>query len=57
MKLIYENKNDGFVGVHIGEYETLEGEKGKVLQQLNTKVVHVYRDKWLNEVGYYDNTN
>ena len=51
-KMIYENKNDGFIGVCIGEYKTLEGEKGKVLQQLNTKVVHVYRNKWLNQVGY-----
>ena len=34
---------DGFVGTMIGEYTTREGERGAVLQQLGTMVVHVYR--------------
>ena len=31
---------DGFVGTMIGEYTTREGERGAVLQQLGTVVVH-----------------
>ena len=42
---------DGFQGVQIGNYTTLEGEEGVVLQQLGTKVVHVYRRKWLVDTG------
>lgn len=43
----YRNINDGFVGLVIGEYETLEGKQGVVLQQVDTKVVHVYSLKYL----------
>lgn len=38
---------DGFEGVEIGAYTTLQGESGVVLQQIGTKVVHVYKRKWL----------
>lgn len=34
---------DGFVGSAIGVYLTREGEPGLVLQQVGSKVVHVYR--------------
>jgi hypothetical protein len=34
---------DGFVGSVIGDYVTREGVAGKVLQQIGTRVVHVYR--------------
>ena len=47
MPQLYLIERDGFVGVIIGEYVTLEGEQGVVLQQAGTKVVHVYRRKWL----------
>lgn len=43
MKEEYFVEYDGFVGVIIGEYITLEGKEGVVLQQVGTKVVHVYR--------------
>jgi len=48
---IYRIVRDGFEGVQIGSYTTLEGEEGIVLQQINTKVVHVYRRKWLVDTG------
>lgn len=43
----YRCMNDGFVGMVIGEYKTLEGEPGVVLQMEGTKVCHLYRLKWL----------
>lgn len=43
----YHIEHDDFIGVVIGEYKTLEGKKGVVLQQNGTRVVHVYGDKWL----------
>lgn len=36
---------DGFVGDVIGAYVTREGQCGFVLQQIGTKVVHVYREE------------
>jgi hypothetical protein len=42
-------EHDGFVGTVQGYYETREGKRGVVLQQLGTKVVHVYGEKWLQE--------
>jgi len=47
---IYRIERDGFVGVEIGSYTTLEGHEGIVLQQVGTKVVHVYRRVWAWEV-------
>ena len=47
---IYRIERDGFEGVQIGSYVTLEGHEGIVLQQLGTKVVHVYRRKWAVEI-------
>lgn len=44
------NPNDGFAGTVQGYYVTREGEFGLVVQQDGTKVVHVYREKWLE--GY-----
>jgi hypothetical protein len=41
-EIIWEAR-DGFVGNMIGTYSTREGEAGAVLQQIGTKVVHVYR--------------
>jgi predicted Fe-Mo cluster-binding NifX family protein len=35
---------DGFEGTLIGEYTTREGVPGVVLQQIGTRVVHVYRE-------------
>jgi hypothetical protein len=38
----YRVPQDGFEGVQIGQYTTLEGKEGIVLQQVGTQVVHVY---------------
>lgn len=38
--------HDGFIGNIIGHYETRERKRGLVLQQLKTRVVHVYGVKW-----------
>lgn len=43
----YRIEFDGFVGTVIGSYRRLDGEEGVVMQQDGTKVVHVYRRKWL----------
>lgn len=43
----YRVEHDGFEGVEIGTYTTLEGKEGVVLQQTGTRVVHVYGRKWL----------
>jgi hypothetical protein len=39
--------HDGFCGSVVGFYETREGKEGVVLQQIGTRVVHVYGRKWL----------
>ena len=39
---IYRVEYDGFVGNKIGSYVTREGKHGVVLQQIGSKVVHVY---------------
>jgi hypothetical protein len=43
-------EHDGFEGVVIGEYTTLEGKQGLVLQQAGTKIVHVYGKQWCKEI-------
>ncbi len=40
---IWQCGYDDFIGIQIGEYKTMEGKEGVVLQQLGTRVVHVYR--------------
>lgn len=40
--------HDDFVGNPIGSYVTREGKRGVVLQQVGTRVVHVYGEKWLH---------
>jgi len=45
----YTIDHDGFTGNIIGSYVTREGKKGVVLQQIGTKVVHVYGDKWIKD--------
>lgn len=44
---VWKIDHDGFVGVEIGSYKTLEGKEGVVLQQEGTRVVHVYGRKFL----------
>lgn len=39
--------HDGFVGTIQGSYTTREGKRGVVLQQVGTRVVHVYGEKWI----------
>lgn len=43
----YKIGHDGFVGTVIGYYTTREGKEGVVLQQVGTRVVHVYGRKWV----------
>ncbi len=43
----YRIDHDGFEGTIQGHYVTREGKRGAVLQQIGTKVVHVYGEKWL----------
>ena len=43
-------EHDGFVGTVIGYYTTREGKPGVVLQQIGTKVVHVYGARWIRIV-------
>jgi len=40
---LYQTR-DGFIGTIIGRYTTREGVDGVVLQQIETQVVHVYRE-------------
>jgi hypothetical protein len=47
---IFRVDHDGFIGCVVGLYTTLEGKRGVVLQQLGTRVVHVYGEKWLKPV-------
>jgi hypothetical protein len=44
---LYRIEHDGFEGMVIGSYRTREGKKGVVLQQVGTRVVHVYGTQWL----------
>jgi len=46
----YRVEYDGFEGVQIGSYVTLEGKEGIVLQQIGTKVVHVYGRNRVKEI-------
>lgn len=43
----YRIEHDGFSGTVIGDYITLEGKRGVVLQLDGCRVVHVYGEKWL----------
>jgi hypothetical protein len=43
----FKIEHDGFEGVVIGQYKTLEGKRGVVLQQTGTKVVHVYSERFI----------
>jgi|SRR6185312_1306774 len=43
----YRIEHDGFEGIQVGSYTTLEGKEGVVLQQIGSRVVHVYGKKWL----------
>lgn len=47
---VWINRRDGFEGDLIGTYCTREGEVGCVLQQIGTKIVHVYRAKYLEMI-------
>ena len=40
-------EHDGFIGTVQGHYGTREGKRGVVLQQVGTKVVHVYGERWI----------
>jgi len=40
-------EHDGFEGVVLGPYTTLEGKRGQVCQLAGARVVHVYGEKWL----------
>ncbi len=48
---IYKIAHDGFEGDVIGIYLTREDKAGVVLQQLGTRVVHVYGEKWLGALA------
>jgi len=50
---VYINKNDGFRGLKVGSYKTLDGKDGVVLQQLGTRVVHVYRIVRVEFIGIH----
>ena len=41
-KELFMVEYDGMVGERIGSYVTREGKRGVVLQQVGTKIVHVY---------------
>lgn len=47
----YRIEHDGFVGTRIGDYVTREGKRGVVLQQVGTRVVHVYGERWIVDGG------
>jgi hypothetical protein len=47
---VFESHYDGFTGTLIGTYLTREHFPGYVLQDINNKVVHVYRLKHLNKI-------
>ncbi|TPJ57427.1 MULTISPECIES: hypothetical protein [unclassified Mesorhizobium] len=44
---VHRIEHDGFEGTAQGSYVTREGKHGVVLQQVGTKVVHVYGERWL----------
>ena len=48
----YTIAHDEFTGTVIGFYETKEGKHGVVMQQVGTKVVHVYGLRWIVPVGW-----
>lgn len=43
----YRIEHDQFEGDVIGSYKTREGREGVVLQQVGTRVVHVYGRQWI----------
>src|SRR4029078_1635062 len=43
----FKVEHDGFEGVVIGQYKTLEGKRGVVLQQTGTRVAHVYSERFI----------
>lgn len=43
-------EHDGFEGIVLGPYETLEGKRGQVCQLVGARVIHVYGEKWLQRV-------
>lgn len=43
--------HDGFEGEVIGYYTRKDGYQGVVLQQIGTRVVHVYGKRWLKQGG------
>ena len=45
--LTHRIEHDGFEGTVQGNYVTREGKRGVVLQQIGTRVVHVYGERWL----------
>lgn len=45
----YTVEYDGMIGNIIGHYTTREGRKGVVLQQVGTKIVHVYNEQRIVE--------
>jgi hypothetical protein len=46
--------HDGFEGTLQGRYVTREGKRGVVLQQIGTRVVHVYGEKWLEPAPHQE---
>jgi hypothetical protein len=50
---VYKAKHDGFIGVLVGTYTTLQGMEGVVLQQMGTRVVHVYRKESTEFLGVH----
>lgn len=47
-------EHDGFEGVVLGPYVTLEGKRGQVCQLAGAQVVHVYGEKWLQRADEVD---
>jgi hypothetical protein len=45
--LVVKIDHDDFEGEIIGFYITREGKRGVVLQQIGTRIVHVYGEKWI----------
>lgn len=43
-------EHDGFEGVVLNPYTTLEGKRGQVCQLNGARVVHVYGEKWLTKL-------
>lgn len=43
-------EHDGFEGVVLDPYTTLEGKRGQVCQLAGARVVHVYGEKWLERI-------